>query len=196
MLAIGDNVKNSRIANNRIKKTSEGFTLVELTVAMVVLTVGVLGGVLMIIIGATRDNSNRVDTTATNVAQTVMEQISGAPTNANPILVLTDCVQTSQATSNLKINTTPGGATLAANGDIDFTADTAANLNANNYQMNYTVCGTNGLQTVYDVRWHIQAVGAGGWGKLVTVSARQPFVNSQNGIAFIRPVTLRTVVSM
>lgn len=196
MLAIGDTVKKSRIAKDRIKRNSGGFTLVELTVAMVVLTVGVLGGMLMIIVGATRDNSNRVDTTATNVAQTVLEQISGAPTNTNPILVLTDCVQTSQAASNLKINTAPGGAKLAANGDIDFQADTAANLNANSYQMNYTVCGNNGLQTVYDVRWTIQTVGAGGWGKLVTVSARQPFVYSQTGIGFIRPVTLRTVVSM
>jgi prepilin-type N-terminal cleavage/methylation domain-containing protein len=189
-------VKNSRIVNKKIRKASEGFTLVELTVAMVVLTVGVLGGMLMIIVGATRDNSNRVDTTATNVAQTVLEQISGAPPNANPILVLTDCVQTSQATSNLKINTAPGGAQLWPNGDINFGADTAAALNANNYQMNYTVCGNNGLQTVYDVRWTIQTVGAGGWGKLVIVSARQPFSYSQTGTGFIRPVTLRTVVSM
>ena len=43
----------------------EGFSLVELTVAMFVLTVGVLGGMTMIIMGMTRNNTNRVDTTAT-----------------------------------------------------------------------------------------------------------------------------------
>lgn len=164
--------------------------------AMVVLMVGVLGGMMMVIIGVTRDNTNRVDTTATNVAQTVLEQISGAPTNSNPTLTMTDCVQTDPTTSTLKINTAPGGATLAANGDISFAADTAANLNGNQYQMNFIVCGNNGLQTVYDVRWHIDVIGAGGWGKLVTVSARQPFIDSQRGMALIRPVTLRTIVSM
>lgn len=184
---------NTRIRN---RKGARGFSLVELTVAMMVLVVGVLGGMVMVIMGMTRNNSNRVDTTATNIAQTVIEEVAGAPTNTNPVLVVTDCVQTNPATSTLKINTAPGGATLKSNGDVDFSANTAASLNATNYQMNYTVCGSNGLITVYDVRWSVQAVGAGGWGKLVTVSARQPFVATNTGIIFIPPVTLRTVVSM
>ncbi len=177
----------------KIRKSgnAQGFTLVELMVAMGVLIAGVLGGMLMILMGVTRDSSNRVDTTATNVAQTVLEQIAGAPTNQNPILAITDCVP-----NNLNINTAPGGATLQANGDVNFTADTAASLNANSYQMNFTVCGNNGLQTVYDVRWNIQTVGAGGWGKVVTVAARQQFTATQSGIGLIRPVTLRTIVSM
>jgi Tfp pilus assembly protein PilV len=184
-----------RIRGSKTYKV-QGFTLVELTVAMFVLVVGILGGMMMVIIGVSRDNSNRVDTTATNVAQSVLEQISGAPTNSNPVLVMTDCVQTDPTTSTLKINTAPGGATLLSNGDVNFAADSAASLNGNQYQMNFTVCGNNGLQTTYDVRWHIDLVGAGGWGKLVTVSALQPFVNNQTGIGQIRPVTLRTIVSM
>ena len=180
----------------RTRNRAQGFSLVELSVAMMVLTVGVLGGMVMVIMGMTRNNSNRVDTTATNIAQTVIEQISAAPTNTNPVVAVTDCVQTNPATSTLKINTAPGGATLKTNGDVDFSANTAAALNAGNYQMNYTVCGNNGLITVYDVRWSVKAVGVGGWGKLVTVSARQPFVATTTGIAFIPPVTLRTVVSM
>jgi type II secretory pathway pseudopilin PulG len=177
-------------------KQTKGFTLVEMTVAMLVLVTAVLGGMLMILMGVTRNNTNRVDTTATNVAQAVIEQISAAPTNTNPILTITDCLQTNPAASTLQINTAPGGATLQANGDIDFSADNAAALNNNQYQMNFTVCGNNGLQTAYDVRWRVQTVGAGGWGKLVTVSARQTFVATQNGIGFIRPATLRTIVSM
>lgn len=177
-------------------KGSAGFTLLELLIAMVVLAVGVLGGMVMVVVGMTRNNSNRVDTTGTNVAQTVLEGIAGAPTNTNPTLTVTDCVQTNAATSTLKISTVPGGATLKANGDVDFNANTIATLNANNYQMTYTVCGSNGLQTTYDVRWNIQAVGANGWGKLVTVSARQPFTATTTGFGFLPPVTLRTVVSM
>jgi prepilin-type N-terminal cleavage/methylation domain-containing protein len=177
-----------------IKKTKKaagaGFSLMELMVAMFVLVVGLLGGMMMVIIGMSRNNTNRVDTTATNVAQTVLEQIAGAPANSNPTLTVTDSIPN----NILNINTAPGGAGLKANGDVDFSADTATSLNNNKYQMDYTLKGNNGLQTTYDVRWNIQKLGT--WGKLVTVSARQPFVASQTGISFITPVTLRTIVSM
>jgi prepilin-type N-terminal cleavage/methylation domain-containing protein len=172
-------------------KTSKGFSLVELMLAMFVLAVGVLGGMVMIIMGMTRDNSNRVDTTATNAAQAVMEQIAAVPANSSPTLAVTDC-----AGNNLSVNTagsaSPGtGAPLLNNGDIDF-----GQAAVTGYQMNYTVCGNNGLQTVYDVRWHVTLVGPGNTGKLVVVSARQPFVAKSKGMAFISPVTLRTVVGM
>ena len=82
----------------------EGFSLVELTVAMFVLTVGVLGGMTMIIMGMTRNNTNRVDTTATNVAQTVMEAIAGASANSTGTLTgLKDCTG-----AQMTINTAPG----------------------------------------------------------------------------------------
>ena len=89
-----------------IKKTEiRGFGLMELMVAIFVLAVGLLGGMMMVIMGMSRDNSNRVDTTATNVAQTVLEQIAGAPANSNPTLTVTDCIP-----NTLNINTAPGGA--------------------------------------------------------------------------------------
>ncbi|HWG49709.1 MAG TPA: hypothetical protein VN669_08450 [Candidatus Acidoferrales bacterium] len=179
----------------RRKKRAGGFGLIELTLAMFVMAVGVLGGMMMIIMGMSRNNTNRVDTTATNIAQTVMEEISAAPPNVNKTLTITDCVQTNPATSTLQINTAPGGATVL-NGNINFSADSATTLNASGYQMNYTVCGTNGLRAVYDVRWRVDLVGGANWSKLVTVSARQPFIASQRGISFLAPVTLRTMVGM
>ena len=180
-----------RKSKNRTDK-SKGFSLVELTVAMFVLAVGVLGGMAMIIMGMTRDNTNRVDTTATNAAQAVLEEIAGAPAQSNPTLSVTDCLG-----NTLPINTTgsasPGaGAPLQANGDIDFSQGVVAG-----YQMNYTVCGTTtNIQTVYDVRWHVTLVGPNNSGKLVVVSARQPFVAGSKGIGMITPVTLRTIVGM
>jgi prepilin-type N-terminal cleavage/methylation domain-containing protein len=176
--------------SNKIKK-SEGFSLVELMIAMFVLAVGVLGGMVMIIMGMTRDNSNRVDTTATNAAQAVMEQIAAVPANSSPTLTVTDC-----AGNNLSVNTAGGaspgsGAPLLSNGDIDF-----GQAAVTGYQMNYIVCGNNGLQTTYDVRWHVTLVGPGNLGKLVVVAARQPFAATRQGMAFISPVTLRTVVGM
>jgi prepilin-type N-terminal cleavage/methylation domain-containing protein len=177
--------------NKRGRGKSEGFSLIELMVAMFVLAVGVLGGMVMVILGMTRDNSNRVDTTATNAAQAVLEQIAGAPANSNPVFTVTDCLG-----NNLQVNTTasasPGsGAPLQNNGDIDFSKAAVAG-----YQMNYTVCGTNGLQTPYDVRWHVTAIGPGNSGKLLIVAARQPFMATNKGIGFIAPVTLRTIVGM
>lgn len=188
MLAIGEvMMRNTKTG----RRKSEGFSLIELMVAMFILSVGVLGGMVMIILGMTRDNSNRVDTTATNAAQAVLEQIAGAPANSSPTFTVTDCLG-----NNLQVNTTgsasPGaGAPLQNNGDIDFSQAAVTG-----YQMSYTVCGTNGLQTVYDVRWHVTAVGPGNSGKLVVVSARQPFVATNKGIGFIAPVTLRTIVGM
>jgi len=172
-----------------ILKNARGFTLVELTVAMFVLTVGVLGGMIMIVLGMTLDNTNRMDTTATNAAQAVMEQIAAVPANNDVSLTVTDCVPT-----NLTVTTVGSagglGATLTANGDVDFTQPAVAN-----YQINYTVCGTNGLQTTYDVRWRIVTLADGG--KLVIVAAGHPTIyNKSHAMAYIAPVTLRTIVGL
>jgi prepilin-type N-terminal cleavage/methylation domain-containing protein len=172
---------------------NQGFSLIELTVAMFILTVGVLGGMAMVIMGMTRNNTNRVDTTATNAAQAVLEEIAGTPANTNPTLAVTDCLGTNFAVSTTA-NASPGaGAPLFPNGDINF-----GQAPVGGYQMNYTVCNnganSNGLRTVYDVRWHITSIGT--TGKLVVVSARQPFVAGSRGIGFIAPVTLRTIVGM
>ena len=171
------------------RKNVKGFTLIELTVAMFVLTVGVLGGMVMILLGMTRDNTNRMDTTATNAAQAVLEVMAAVPANATPPLTVTDCL------NNVLPLTTAGsaggtGATLAPNGDVDFTQPAVAN-----YQINYTVCGTNGLTVAYDVRWRITTLPSGG--KLVIVAAGHPFTdNKSHAMAYIAPVMLRTIVGL
>jgi prepilin-type N-terminal cleavage/methylation domain-containing protein len=180
--------------NTTGQNKGQGFSLIELTVAMFILTVGVLGGMAMVIMGMTRNNTNRVDTTATNAAQAVLEEIAGTPANTNPPLAVTDCLGTNFAVSTIASASPGAGAPLLANGDIDF-----GQAPVGGYQMNYTICNnganSNGLRTVYDVRWHITSIG-GNTGKLVVVSARQPFVAGSRGIGFIAPVTLRTIVGM
>ncbi|HWZ42146.1 MAG TPA: prepilin-type N-terminal cleavage/methylation domain-containing protein [Candidatus Saccharimonadales bacterium] len=172
---------------------SQGFSLIELLLAMVVIVVAILGGMIMVGFGMLRNNSNKVDTAGTNVAQSVLERIASTGANVNIVLPATDCLQTNPATSTLKINTAAGGAQTQANGDIDFTQSPTA-LNAANYQMTYIVCGTNGLQSVYDVRWNIVNVGA--FGKLVTAAAQQTSIANGKGTVFLRPITLRTVVGL
>ena len=176
--------------NNKFgRKNVKGFTLVELMVAMFVLAVGVLGGMVMILVGMTRDNTNRMDTTATNAAQAVLEVMAAVPANATPPLTITDCL------NNVLPLTTAGtaggsGATLAPNGDVDFTQAAVAP-----YQINYTVCGNNGLTVTYDVRWRITTLPSGG--KLVIVAAGHPFTdNKSRAMGYIPPVTLRTIVGL
>lgn len=170
-------------------KNVKGFTLVELIVAMFVLTVGVLGGMVMILLGMTRDNTNRMDTTATNAAQAVLEVMAAVPANSTPPLSVTDCTNTARALTT--VGSAGGtGATLAPNGDVDFTQ-----LAVVGYNIPFRVCGTNGLTITYDVRWRITTLPSGG--KLVIVAAGHPFTdNKSHAMAYIAPVTLRTIVGL
>jgi prepilin-type N-terminal cleavage/methylation domain-containing protein len=164
------------------KRVAKGFSLIELVLATSVLAVAVLGALAMIVIGIGRNSGNRMDTTATNVAQTVMEDIASVPANVDANLIITDCQN-----NNLQITTkvTPTA------GSIDFTQPATPG-----YQVNYVMCGTNGLQATYDVRWRIDTVpNAGGWAKMVTVAVQQPMNNTNSPMLFIPPVTLSTVVS-
>lgn len=161
--------------------------MIELMFAAGVLAIALVGGMTMVVFGVARNSSSRLDTTATNVAQTVLEDISGAPPNANPVLSITDCQN-----NNLQVTTAVGGAALKANNvDIDFTQPVVPG-----YQANYTACGNNGLTVTYDVRWRVDPVAGSAWGKLVTVAARQPLAVRNGTIFFSAPVTLRTVVGM
>ena len=176
--------------NKNSRKNEKGFTLVELLLSMVVLTIGVLGGLVMILMGMTRDNTSRMDTTATNAAHAVLEAISAVPANNNATLLLTDCAGNNFSVTTAGATGTGLGATLSAKGDVDFTVAAVAN-----YQINYTVCNSNGLQTAYDVRWHVTTLPTGA--KLVVVAAGHPTsYNKSHAMAYIAPVSLRTIVGM
>jgi prepilin-type N-terminal cleavage/methylation domain-containing protein len=176
---------------NQIRKNrSRGFSLLEMMFAIGVLATAMIGSLAMVVLGIGRNGSNRMDTTATNVAQTVLEDIATAPPpqppNPAPVLNIADC------TGNpLAITTAVGGAPLAANGDIDFQQAAVPG-----YQGFYTVCsGTaNGVQAPYDVRWRIDLVNGSTFAKLVTVSARQPMAINKGNVNYVPPVTLRTIV--
>jgi prepilin-type N-terminal cleavage/methylation domain-containing protein len=185
MLAIGAAMNGKKVKFRRNRE--QGFSLIELMFAVGVLAVAMLGALAMIVIGIGRNGSNRMDSAATNVAQTVLEQIAGVPAANNSVLTFTDCTG-----ANLLVTTTPGGAALIptdqpSGGDIDWKAAAVPG-----YDLNYTVCN-NGIRTVYEVRWNIQVV-PNGWAKEVVVSARQPLAVRRGTQYSIPPATLRTVV--
>ncbi|MGH9521313.1 MAG: hypothetical protein ACRD3E_02140, partial [Terriglobales bacterium] len=94
---------------------------------------------------------------------------------------LSDC-----AGNNFSINTAAGGAPLSG-AAVDFSQAQVAN-----YSMNYVVCvGT--VQTTYDVRWNVSAVGGN---FLVTVSSRLKGQGTSTNLRyFALPVTLRAYMS-
>lgn len=189
---------------SRIRKTrsGEGFSLVEMIIAMAVVGIAMIGGLAMIAVGIGRNGTMRMDTTSANVAQTFLEEIASVQPKADPVLNITDCA------GNLAINTvgpagapvyTPADAPLPPGvnlGDINFTAAVVPG-----YQATYRMCAPNGLQITYDVRWNIQTAGfvdakGNTWGKLVTVAALQRATISNGALVYSPPVTLRTVVGM
>lgn len=173
----------------RTRKTGDGgFSLLELMFAVGVLAVAIVGAMAMVVIGIGRNGSNRMDTTATNVAQTVLEEMATMP--LPPPLVPQPVVITDCAGNAINLTTALGGAQLdPVTGDINFNAAPTPG-----YQVNYTVCGTNGLRVTYDVRWRIDAVNGSNFARLVTVAARQPLAIRNGTMVYIPPVTLRTIV--
>lgn len=174
------------------KKRSRGFSLIEMMFAIGVLGMAIIGSLAMVVIGIGRNGSNRMDTTATNVAQTILEDIATVPPQnppppVIPVLNVTDCTGNA-----LQVTTAVGGAPLNPNnGDIDFQQAPVAG-----YQVFYTMCsGTaNTFRTTYDVRWRIDPVNGSPYARLVTVAARQPMAIQNGTINYIPPVTLRTIV--
>jgi prepilin-type N-terminal cleavage/methylation domain-containing protein len=186
---------------NGCRKSEHGMTLLELMIALVVLAVGLGGLTNVLAIAVATDNWNNKDTSATLLAQMVVEQISAQTTNAssNPITV-TDC-QGTVWTINTAAGTigTGNGATLVTNtssfyyGDIDETQ--ATSTIPSGYAMQYVDCGNSSQSlppTTYDVRWNVMVVGNTSYSRLITASAR-PLASGVRGAQFVLPVNLRLV---
>lgn len=146
-----------------LTRRQRGMSLMELLIAIVVLTVGVAGCVAAIPFAIKTNFSNRQQSNSTVLAQMVMERLLGTPSSAASTSI-TDCAGTANT-----INTTgsAGGGSGASlvSGAVDYSQTAVAG-----YSMNYTTCGSNGQQMVYDVRWNIQT--PTGNVKLLTVSAK------------------------
>lgn len=169
-----------------LNSASRGFTLVELLIAMIVLTAGLLAGIAFLSVATASNSRSKLDTTAATIAESVMERIVSIPqkaTGAAAGSAITDC-----AGNTFTIDTVPGGAAVNATGDrIDFSQP----LPAGNYSMPYIVCSSNANVT-YDVRWRIDN-GPTPATQLVTVGAKVQGGNQNQARLFAFPVNLRTL---
>lgn len=188
------------------RRREAGMTLIELMIAMVVLAIGMAGVMILITTAIATNSRNKGDTSATMVAQMVLEKIASYPANLNGVIIVQDCRPANLGgPQNLSIATTAGpmkngaGALPDANGNIDWTQNAAA-VPAN-YQMTYYVCGAQGTAAPYDIRWNIvqmNNIGGVTYTKLIVVSARPLGVlgGVAQGMYYQPPVTLRTIASM
>jgi prepilin-type N-terminal cleavage/methylation domain-containing protein len=182
------------------REAESGMSLIELMIAMLILAIGLGALTNVLVVAMATDNKNSKDTSATLLAQMVIEQISAQHPNSNAAISVTDC-----AGNAWTIATTGGaspngaGATLVTTstssgyGGIDQTQAYSA-ITAN-YAMKYVDCGgvgNTGVPTTYDVRWNVMTVDAN-YTRLVTASARPLNANALGGISFAIPVNLRAV---
>lgn len=169
-----------------------GMSMLELVTAMAILAVGMTAVTALFHTAILTNNRAKVDTSATMLAQTVLEKISAQPANQNTAISLADCA----ATPTAWVIATAGaaglgsGAALDANGAIDFT-QAYASVPAH-YAMQFAGCGAGGRQVVFDVRWNVLTVTANT--RLITVAARPLGAAATNQPRqFVQPVTLRSI---
>jgi len=179
-----------------------GFTLVEILIALLVITVGLLGIAILFATAVSNNQRNKVDSGATLVSETVLDQISANNANNAGIITIVDCTGVGR-NFNLASAASPGGqgATLLPTTDPTSPSTIDWNSSANGNTNDFVMCGPAGTQLTYEVRWNVMNMPgtmdatSSPYLRLVAVSSRQK--NQGTNLRFFNPpVTFRTVVGM
>lgn len=161
--------------------------MIETLVACVILTVLSLSMISLIIASIATNNRNKIDSTQTMLAESILEQIHST-FNGNGTSALEDCSGTSWTIDTTIPNTGSVGSAISGS-SIDFTQATPPT----GYHMDYVVrtpCDTTGnIVGTYDVRWHLDQIGTTNT-YMITVSAMMKD-HGEGNIYFALPVTLR-----
>jgi prepilin-type N-terminal cleavage/methylation domain-containing protein len=161
----------------------QGFSLLELMIAVCVLAIGILGGMGVICAATASNGSSKINTAAATLAESTMERIMAVPPTATggaAMTSVTDCNGNA-----FPMNTAVVGSLL--NGEpfpgIDYTQAPIAN-----YSMTYVTC--SGFS--FDVRWRVDS-GPSQSTQLVTVSVKSLRNAANPAAAFVRKLTLHSV---
>lgn len=195
-------MKTINLKSRRGRKS--GFSLIELLLAMIVLTIGLLGGMIVILTAIASNAQNRFDTAAVALAQSTMDRIIVlTASSSSQSTDVTDCNGTVHTVSTVGGDYPGPGASLTnslsgtVNGlqSIDFTGTPVTG-----YQMLYTLCAGNGVgnSQVYDVRWNIINTTTGNSNAQLVYVAAKNVTESGNGMSgqtrfFSIPITLRGI---
>jgi prepilin-type N-terminal cleavage/methylation domain-containing protein len=186
----------------------KGMSIIELLIAMTVLTVGMLGAMVMILTGMQSNSRSRNDTSAVVLNQEILEKFATlknypktGTTNIYDCalngsnLHLASLVQAPNPGAGAILFTAGTAPTPVQVGDIDWTQPTPAMATATTagYAMQYRTCNND----IYEVRWNVMEVSPNPSSRisLLTVSSRQLAAQSgRNGMLFAVPTTLRTLI--
>lgn len=193
----------SGVSRQRRRTKQCGFGLIELLIAMLVLTVGLLGGMVILTVAIASNAQAKFDTGAVSLAQSTMDKILAlSAVAANQTTSVTDCNGIVHTVNSAIAGNNPTGAPTTtlnglANGTqaIDFTAAPVAN-----YSMQYTMCAAGGVgyvgqPQVYDVRWNVSP-GPTPSTQLILVAAKNISETGNGGSQsryFAVPITLRAL---
>jgi prepilin-type N-terminal cleavage/methylation domain-containing protein len=163
----------------RVKRTgAEGFSLLELMIAVSVLAVGVLGGIGVICAATASNGGSKLNSAAATLAESTMERITAIPESATVANTsFTDCKG-----NTFNMDTAVGGSP-GPDGGIDYTQSPVAN-----YSMLYAMC--SGM--TFDVRWRIDP-GPTRSTQLITVSVKSVPAAGNPAASLARKFTLHTL---
>jgi hypothetical protein len=170
------------------RNPESGISMIEVLMAGTILTICSIGMVALVSTSIATNNRNKVDSTTTMLAGSIIEQINSTIIGSETAS-LTDCAGTVWT-----INTAPGGADLSGS-NIDFTQTSPPADYFMNYVVNSPCTSTGALQAVYDVRWNVDIVGAPSTPTntfMITVGARMQN-GGQGNLFFAAPVNLRVM---
>lgn len=170
-------------------------TLIEVMLAGLVFTVGLLGLAALIVTTIAANSRSRADSTATMITQAVIEQVSAVSVGtAAPVVY--DCGSHSVASgTGWTIKTMEGGAAIDSSEAIDW-SETSPPAG---YHMDYQICASqnqdtsNYQQRTYDVRWRVTKVGTNTNTFYIVVGAR-PKNYRADLRNFALPVNMRVYV--
>lgn len=157
--------------------------------ACAILVIGSLGMIGLIIGCIAANNRNKIDSTQSMLAESVLEQINST-FNGTGTSALTDCAGTNWTIDTTIPNTGSVGAALSG-GAIDYTQTNPPAGYFMDYVVRTPCTSTGAILGTYDVRWHLDEVGSSST-YMLTVSAK--FKGHGEGNQFFSlPVTLRVM---
>jgi hypothetical protein len=172
--------------------TDRGTSLIELMIALLLLTVGLIGSMVLVSFAIGNNTRSKAGSTNAALAEMVIDQISAIPVGGGVTSVTANDCAGNSVTINTSGASTGSGANLTTTGNIDFTQSFGSVPSG--YAMTYTVCSvSSGAQRVYDVRWNVQLLPSGR-AEFVVVGAKLRGSSFGNALLNALPVNLRTVV--
>jgi len=166
-----------------------GISVIEVMISTLVLMICSLGIVGLLSASIVTNNRNKLDSTGIMLTQAVVERVKSTIIGSGTSF-LVDCSGTTWT-----VDTSPGGAAMSGT-NIDFSETSPPD----DYHMDYIVrspCSTTGTEiTTYDVRWHVEIVGAAAATPtntfLITVGARMKG-HSNGNMFYSLPVNFRVM---